>query len=247
MDCTVFRCIVASAMFSVTFAGCGVEPMVPGDGGDGTVTENDGAVVIDGDVFPDAVLPDGRVVRGPFATRVVSFEPGEGATFGHNQLPDIVLGPPVGAGDMAGSTDVVSLGRGGRICLGFDDVTVIDGPGVDLLVFENPFIVSGTTEVWSELGEVSVSEDGREYRTFPCVREGPPHPGCAGWNPVYARPDNGISPHDPRHAGGDGFDLAVVGLTRVRFVCIRDLATRGLAPPATGFDLDAVAAVHWTR
>jgi hypothetical protein len=200
-----------------------------------------------GGAFADAALPDGRVVRGPFATRVVSFEPGAGAGFGQSRMPDVVLGPPVGAGDMAGGTDVVSLGAGGRICLAFDDVTVVDGPGVDFIVFENPFYRAGVDEVWAELGEVSVSEDGTTFRTFACTRSGPPFPGCAGWNPVYANPGNGLSPNDPRTAGGDGFDLGAVGLARARVVCIRDLETRGPAPPSTGFDLDAISAVNYVR
>jgi hypothetical protein len=91
-----------------------------------------------------------------------------------------------------------------------------------------------------------VSDDGVTYHTFACTQTGPPYPGCAGWNPVYSRPDNGIPATDPRFAGGDGFDLRDVGLTSARFVCIRDLGTQPLAPPTTGFDLDAVAAVNFT-
>ncbi|MEI8256845.1 MAG: cell surface protein, partial [Deltaproteobacteria bacterium] len=174
---------------------------------------------------------------------VVSFDPGDGAGFGADRMPDVVLGPPLGFGDARGSTDVVSLGRGGRICVAFDDVSIVDGVGADFVVFENPFYAAGTSTLWIELGEVSVSDDGVVYRTFPCATQGPSYAGCAGWNPVYSRP-GGIAADDLLHAGGDAFDLSDVGLTRARYVCVRDLATQGLAPPTTGFDLDAVVAVH---
>lgn len=191
------------------------------------------------------VRADGRVLGGPFAARVVSFAAGEGASFGHAAMPDVVLGPPQGAGDLRGSTDVVSLGRGGEIVLAFER-EVVDGPGADFVVFENAFVVPGVEErYWEELGEVSVSADGATWVAFPCDPQGArPHTGCAGWNPVYAHPANGISPLDPRVAGGDPFDLATVGLASARFVRIRDLATQGLMEPATGFDLDAVGVIH---
>ncbi len=191
------------------------------------------------------VRPDGRGVGGPYASRVVSFTAGEGATFGQSSMPDIVLGPPQGAGDLRGGTDVVSLGRGGEIVLGFDR-EIVDGPGDDLVVFENAFMVPGVEErFWEELGEVSVSEDGVTWAIFPCDPQGArPHTGCAGWTPVYAAPSNGLCPLDVRVAGGDAFDLATVRLPRARFVRIRDLSTQGLMPPATGFDLDAVGVIH---
>lgn len=173
------------------------------------------------------------------------FEPGPGATFGHSRMPDIVLGAPEGAGDMAGSTHVASLGRGGTLCVAFDGA-VLDGPGVDLLVFENAFYASGTANLFVELGEVSVSEDGQRFVTFPCARAAP-YAGCAGASPVYSNPSNGLDARDPHEAGGDGFDLATVGLARARVVCVRDLETQPPAAPATGFDLDAVSAVYFER
>jgi hypothetical protein len=61
---------------------------------------------------------------------------------------------------------------------------------------------------------------------------------------VYASRRRGECGADPRVSGGDGFDLAAVGLRRARFVRVRDLRTQGRADPATGFDLDAVAVLH---
>ncbi len=196
--------------------------------------------------FDDAARrPDGRVVGGPFATSVALFQPGPGASFGHDQMPDIVLGPPHGAGDLRGGTDVVSLGQGGVIVLGFDP-PLVDGPGPDFTVFENPFLVPGADlRYWHELGEVSVSDDGVTWVTFPCDPAGPhPHTHCAGWEPVYAAPPYALCPLDPRVSGGEPFDLAAVGVSRARFVRVRDLATQGPTAPAAGFDLDAIAALH---
>ena len=45
-------------------------------------------------------------------------------------------------------------------------------------------------------------------------------------------------------AGGDPFDLKDVGLKSIRFVRITDLDNSFGAEGTTGFDLDAVAAVH---
>ena len=42
----------------------------------------------------------------------MSFEPGGNAGFGQDQLPDVVLGPPMGKGTSRGSLDVLSLGVG---------------------------------------------------------------------------------------------------------------------------------------
>ena len=83
----------------------------------------------------------------PFAGRVVSFTPGEFAGFGQEGLPHIVLGPPHGAGAGMGSLDVLSLGRGGDIVLELG-LLLVDGPGVDLLVFENPFGTFGRRGAW---------------------------------------------------------------------------------------------------
>ncbi|MDP3274485.1 MAG: cell surface protein [Deltaproteobacteria bacterium] len=199
-------------------------------------------------VSADAGAVDGATDASPrgarvFASRVVRFEPGEGAGFGQSRMPDIVLGAPRGAGDLRGGTDVVSLGRGGQICLSFEPSVIVDGEGPDLIVFENPFIVSGSPEAYVELGEVSVSEDGVQFVSFACDRQ-PPYRGCAGVTPVYSHPDNSLDPTDSRYAGGDALDLREVGLRRARVVCVRDLATRALSPPSSGFDLDAIAAIH---
>jgi hypothetical protein len=177
----------------------------------------------------------------PYADRIVRARLGEGSGFGQDRFPDVVLGPPSGGGVSSGSLDVLSLGREGVIELEFTDLVAVDGPGVDLLVFENPF---GT---FFETGVVAVSEDGVDFREFPCAAQDPDggFPGCAGARHVFANPAMGVSATDPLVAGGDGFDLAAVGLTRARFVRVRDSgANRFYASPGGGFDLDAVAVVN---
>jgi hypothetical protein len=175
----------------------------------------------------------------PFADAVVSFEPGPGAGFGADLFPDVVLGPPTGAGN-AGSLDVLSLGNQGEIVLMFDDIGLVDGDGPDLLVFENPF--TG----WYETGVVAVSDDGETWHEWPCDAEDAAnrYPGCAGVGLVWTHPDNDIDPTDPETAGGDAFDLAELGIERARYVRIRDSGFNTYDGTAGGFDLDAVAVVH---
>ncbi|HEX9744701.1 MAG TPA: hypothetical protein VGB30_04670 [bacterium] len=100
--------------------------------------------------------------------------------------------------------------------------------------------------------------------------------GVAGTTPTYSHvysdgTTNGIDPLDPAAAGGVSFDLADVGLSWCRFVRVidtghvtyspdkliydpdGDLVTDfgkesglGATPNAAGFDLDSVAAIHFT-
>ncbi|QRK09795.1 cell surface protein [Archangium violaceum] len=176
----------------------------------------------------------------PFADKVVSFSPGPFAGFGQDGYPDIVLGPPHGGGSGMGSLDVLSLGERGEIVLELTDIGVVDGPGVDLLVFENPF---GN---FAETGFVSVSEDGQTWHDFPCAPTDRANgsPGCAGVKHVFSSPDNGISPTDPSVAGGDGFDLATLGVARARFVRIKDSGENAYGSTSGGFDLDAIVVVN---
>lgn len=192
--------------------------------------------------------PDGGRTEGPlpYARGVQWFEPGANAGFGADDFPDVVLGPP-GGGGAGGSLDVLSLGVGGEIVLDFGDRDLVDGAGADFVVFENPFYAGGDpTQVFAELGEVSVSIDGETWSTFECdvngIGEGR-FPGCAGWTPTNAYDATAVVPLDPAVTGGDAFDLAELGLERARFVRVRDLAEGG-AGNSAGFDLDAVGAVY---
>jgi hypothetical protein len=193
--------------------------------------------------------PGAGGARLPYAQAVVSFEPGPGAGFGRDEFPDVVLGPPAGAGTGAGALDVLSLGAGGTIVLAFGDRAIANGLGADLVVFENPFWAGGDpASVFAELGEVSVSPDGTDWRTFSCdpagIGEGR-FPGCAGWTPTFEYDPADVLPIDPVQTGGDVFDLEEVGLESARYVRIRDLSDGGEGTSA-GFDLDAVGVIHQT-
>ena len=186
----------------------------------------------------------------PFADEVVAFIAGAHAGFGADHFPNVVLGPPVAAGDLQGSTDVLSLGDGGSIVLRFDEPGICDRPGPDFIIFENAFHVgSADGPVFVEVGIVAVSEDGIHFVEFPY--DATSFAGLAGRTPVYSNPDNGIDPTDPAVAGGDAFDLATVGLASVRYVritdpgnAIPDSGSRIVPGNSNGFDLDAIAAIH---
>jgi hypothetical protein len=159
-------------------------------------------------------------------------------------LPDIVLGPPKGGGAGNGSLDVVTLGNGGSITLGFAPSVIVDGDGPDFIVFENPFDVGGDPKKpFAELATVEVSDDGQNFQGFPCTATAYPYGSCAGWHPVFANPDeNTIDPTDPAVAGGDAFDLADLGVSEARYVRITDRVD--LTGANGTFDLDAVSIVH---
>lgn len=158
-------------------------------------------------------------------------------------MPDIVLGPP------RGTMDTVSLGCGGQLTLGFVGPGIIDGPGPDFIVFENPF------PGFPEPARVEVSQDGCTFVSFPC--DPVSLAGCAGVTPVLANQSNDIDPSDPSAAGGDAFDLKDVSLTQVRFVRVVDVSAEHWTPqglsycdPAPmagdgkgGSDIDTIVAV----
>lgn len=183
-----------------------------------------------------------------YGASVESFTPGANAGYNQDMMPGIVLGPPVGEGNESGSLDVVSLGAAGEIVLAFGDFAIVDEPGPDLVVFENAFWPGGdASAVFAELGEVSVSEDGETWVTFPCDTDGDGDgnfPGCAGVTPALVYDAEQLIPIDPALSGGDAFDLADVGIERARFVKIRDLETLPPGGTTSGFDLDAVGVIH---
>ncbi len=198
----------------------------------------------------DVARGDAAPASLPYATGVVEFSAGEGGGYGSDELPEVVLGPPQGAGGTSGGTRVVSLGEGGEIVVEFGDRAIVDGEGADFIVFENPFYTDASEGgVYQELGEVAVSADGETWKSFEC--ESDPEepgrwPGCAGWRPVLDYDAEQRVPLDPAITGGDPFDLADVGLDEARYVRIRGISDEGW-PPKVGFDLDAVGIVHARR
>lgn len=186
--------------------------------------------------------------EGPCAVAdVVRFDPGEGAGHGSDRLPGVVIGVPDGGKTSEGSLDVLSLGLGGELIVRLS-CEVTDGAGVDLVVYENAFLVGSTGNAFAEPAEVAFSTDGETFHASSCeaptaqVAPDDGVDGCAGLAPVTANDENGLAGVFP-DGGGDAFDLATLGLERARFVRLRDRSAAGAAPNA-GFDLDAIVAVR---
>ncbi len=192
----------------------------------------------DEDGIPDAVPSD------HFIDELVQWTPGENAGFGENELPQIIMGPPQGNGEITGGLDVLSLGMGGEIIVK-SETPVLNGEGIDFIVFENAFFEGGDPDKpFMEMGEVSVSQNGEAFVSFPCNQQ--TGVGCAGINPVYANSEkNNIDPLDPETAGGDPFDLEDLDLEWIQYVKIRDVSGNGCQPVCfNGFDLDAIAFIY---
>lgn len=139
-----------------------------------------------------------RARADPYLDAVVSKTIGQ---FGGAGADANVFGPPRGGGAFMQSQHTVSLGLGGSIVVAFTDNVVVNGPGVDFTVFENPFLQRGLTTClpFAEPATVSVSADGVHWRAFPCdmtplpatvkmcAADPPPFfAGCAGVYPVFA-------------------------------------------------------------
>lgn len=213
--------------------------------GDASTGDESGADTHDTDIEPVAFqCQPGVTPSDPFIDCVESFTP-EGATFGQDRFPQVVYGPPMPGPANMGSLDVLALGCGGEITLYFDAPAIVDGPGPDLIVFENPIPFGSGT--FAEPARVLVSADGLEWHAFPCDPAGDATLlGCAGVALVHETDD----PTDPALAGGDAFDLAQLGLTSARYVRLIDLSVAyhgdrmWCGGGGGGFDLDAIAVVH---
>ena len=116
----------------------------------------------------------------------------------------------------APDSQVCSLGNSGYVTLGFA-VTIVDGPGADLVVAENPFFSGPVGFAFAETCFVEVSSNGVDFARFPSAYYGPqtqPGPfgvvsvgayaGLGGVCPVYPL----ANALDLVRAGGDAFDLA---------------------------------------
>ena len=193
-------------------------------------------------------------VRGPMD---IAHPEAGNASFGS---ADNALGPAA-----CNVYEVVSLGDGGELTLTFD-LPIRDGPGDDLVVFENGFAAGGL--VYAELAFVEVSSDGVTFARFPAVSL------TATPVPPYGLLDPTDTFHlAGKHPGGNqspcygtGFDLASlrgdpavlrgeVNLDEIRFVKVVDAVGDGsrldsqgnpiydpypTAFSSGGFDLQAV-------
>ena len=132
---------------------------------------------------------------------------------------------------------VLPLGHGGEILLkvkgnGF----VSDEPGFDFSIFQTSFrIVPNANIFWQKFAYVGVSETSapESFRWFDCDPfKGNLH-GCAGVVPTSE--------------GADHFDLAALGLKKIKFIWIKDIGKNKNLPskwPTEGFALDALRLNH---
>ncbi len=226
------RSLITALLLALTSCDAAGDDDNPGDG-DGGGTPDVEAQLRD-------CVAEQEAANGPWIDCVVALDAGAVTTYGHDELDARLIGAP------QGSLDVVSLGCGGSITLGFAGEGIVDIEGPDFIVFENPF-----AEEFPEPGRVEVSEDGETWHAFPCspLRS---LDGCAGINVVHATPSSGISPLDVQSAGGDAFDLQDLGIGQAAYVRIVDdsagywsASGENYCDPGQGgkggFDLDAIA------
>ncbi len=153
---------------------------------------------------------------------------------------DLILSTPDG--------DVMSIGRGGEIILELDGRGLMDGNGVDFIIYENAF------QGWYECAEVSVSSDNQNFYTFPCqnTNESQDTDLCAGYEETLTH----LDPEDylSQRGSGDTFDLANLNLEitePLNYIKIVDKGVCGGTPEwmtqmLNGFDLDAITLIHLT-
>lgn len=228
---------------------CGDGARQPGEGcDDGNAETGDGCSATCAVEAPAADADE--VVDAPDAT-------GEG--FGD---PSRAVNGVRGGGLTAQSLDVYSISLEGHLVLGWSGRRVMDGPGVDLVVFENAFQY-GDGATFMDPVVVEVSSDGETWVAFPhdYVAEDEARysnraadwRGFAGRTPVLFHEEERaeLDRFDPEEAGGDGFDLADLGLASIRYVRLSPASAHTNPdtgapfprdPVSDGPDIDGVAA-----
>ncbi len=129
-----------------------------------------------------------------------------------------------GAGYLAGGTDVYSLNYADRtyLVVRWSGRRVTNGPGADLVVFENPFRTTWNADTYfMDPVVVSVSRDGARWVELPHhYRAADPSTystrpedweGFAGVTPVVVNDDTHPMSWFDLLAGGDAFDLDELG------------------------------------
>jgi hypothetical protein len=193
------------------------------------------------DVGPDMSNPPSPNVR--LADTVVDAPGATGTGVGD---PMRAVNGVRGGGTSAGGMDVFSrgyqVGQNDYITLAWSNGRLLNGPGADLVVFENPFLITGGGS-FMDLMIVEVSIDGIEFRALaheytaadPTMYRDDPAlwSGFAGRTPVLLHAEmNPVDPFDAVAAGGDQLDLDTVvgsdalanairagGVSFVRLVC----------------------------
>lgn len=145
--------------------------------------------------------------------------------------------------------EIEAIGIGGEIIVGFKDRVLMNGPGVDFVIFENAFVNPVGNGIFAEPGIVSVSQNGIDYYEFPFNPAS--FEGLSGTAPTNGDND----PFNPEVSGGNKFDLDDVGLDHIKYIRIKDTTLLVKSLPQghkfknpdfllTGFDLDAVVGIY---
>jgi hypothetical protein len=180
--------------------------------------------------------------QSPWVSAVVDYRFGTSQTFGQSSeyFPANVIGPVSVVSSLnapsSSPTDIVSIGKGGYITVTFES-PILDGPGADFIVFENPFLYAGG-QVFDEWLRVEASADGDTWYAFPY--DTITGEGFAGRTPTAPAP---ADYRNPATSGGDAFDIALLGLDTVRYIRLWD-ATEYQTPDRLAAELDAVVAIH---
>lgn len=209
-----------------------------------------------------AIHKDSSVIVG-WANRVESFNPGS-QDLSNGPLPLSSFGQPENSlGTAEGnSADVVSLGDGGSITVGFV-FPLMDGPGPDFAIFENSF-----SDDFLEFAHVEVSTDGITFVRFPSHSLVPTDLQTPGFGSTSTGLIHNLA-GKYRQGYGTPFDLSDladssgINLDSINFVRIVDVV--GSIDPAfgtmdsqgnlindpfptpfesSGFDLDAIGVIH---
>lgn len=204
--------------------------------------------------------------ESPYATEVRDFVAGSGGVPGYD-LPESALGMPTRTTGGVFMTEavtmfqpawlpneIVSLGIGGSIELGFDH-DVVDDPrnphGIDLIVFGNAFCTDANYPtgmcggLYEEGGRIEVSLDGVDWRVVPSMVADGAFP-TLGWSDAtpYATEDGAVPtdftrPVDPELGMG-----SVTGLTFQEMVVGYQGAGGGAGIDLAWVDLTAIRFVR---
>ncbi len=258
------RLAVLLAVLLLCLSGC-AEPVAVQDDDDSAGDDDDSMAADDDDSAGDdddsAAVPEGcsYVLALACADLVVAAPGASGSGFGD---PQRAVNGVRGGGTSAGGQDVYSMGLeagvNDSLVLAWSGRRVVDAPGVDLVIFENPFEAAGPSAVFMDLVIVEVSADGENWWAFPhsygeASYSSDPADwiGFAGRTPVLLHEEeNSVDPLDSSLAGGDGFDLADLAAPEllasgVAYVRLRSAGTEYPSEPiSNGPDIDGLYAAE---
>ena len=227
--------------------------LVPESCGDGTLDPGAGEQCDDGNRAPGDGCDPGCLSEAVAHADLVVAAPG--ATGEGTGDPERAVNGVRGCGQGCGSEDVFSLGLSWEehLVLAWSGRRVLNGPGPDFVVFENPFQYGSASQVFMDPVVVLLSRDGTDWVAMPHDYQAPeegsysPDPahwaGFGGLTPVLLHAeDNPTDPFDRATSGGDAFDLDSLpedggeasAIRREGFRFLKLVAAAALENPDTG-------------